>query len=102
MSVDSEKDLQGLKRAGRVVALTLTAMGEAVREGITTAELDQVAAACSRSMARVGWMDDFQRGRKPHRTLRAHDGDYQGTRAAAHRRLTPRAAQTFAKARFDA
>lgn len=44
MSVDSEKDVQGLKRAGRVVALTLKAMGEAVREGITTAELDQVAA----------------------------------------------------------
>lgn len=45
MSVDSEKDLQGLKRAGRVVALALKAMGEAVREGITTAELDRIAAA---------------------------------------------------------
>lgn len=44
MSVDSEKDLQGLKQAGRVVALALKAMGEAVREGITTAELDRIAA----------------------------------------------------------
>ncbi len=44
MSVDSKKDLDGLKRAGRVVALALKAMCEAVREGITTAELDRIAA----------------------------------------------------------
>jgi len=44
MSIDSEKDLVGLRRAGRVVALALAAMKEAVREGITTAELDGIAA----------------------------------------------------------
>ncbi len=37
MSIDSEKDLEGLKRAGRVVALALKAMREAVRAGVTTA-----------------------------------------------------------------
>lgn len=44
MSIESEKDLEGMKRAGRVVALALKAMREAVREGVTTAELDAVAA----------------------------------------------------------
>jgi methionyl aminopeptidase len=44
MSVDSEKDLEGLRRAGRVVAQALQAMRDAVREGISTAELDDVAA----------------------------------------------------------
>lgn len=44
MSVDSENDLEGLKAAGRVVALAIRAMRDAVREGITTAELDAIAA----------------------------------------------------------
>ena len=44
MSIDSEQDLEGLKRAGRVVALALQAMREAVCAGITTAELDAIAA----------------------------------------------------------
>lgn len=44
MSIDSEVDLAGLRKAGRVVALVLAAMREAVREGITTAELDAIAA----------------------------------------------------------
>ena len=44
MSIDSEEDLQGLRRAGRVVALAIRAMREAVREGISTEELDAVAA----------------------------------------------------------
>lgn len=43
MSIDSEEELQGMRRAGRVVALALKAMREAVREGITTGELDAVA-----------------------------------------------------------
>lgn len=45
MSIESERDLIGLTRVGRVVALTLRAMREALRPGMTTAELDAVAAA---------------------------------------------------------
>lgn len=44
MSIESERDLQGLKSAGRVVALVIQAMRDAVREGISTAELDEIAA----------------------------------------------------------
>lgn len=44
MSIDSEKDLEGMKAAGRVVAHALAMMKEAVREGVTTAELDEIAA----------------------------------------------------------
>ena len=44
MSIDSEKDLEGMKAAGAVVARALAMMREAVREGVTTAELDEVAA----------------------------------------------------------
>jgi methionyl aminopeptidase len=44
MSIESEQDLLGLKRAGHVVALALQAMRDAVREGISTAELDGIAA----------------------------------------------------------
>lgn len=45
MSIKTERDLRGLQRAGRVVRLTIEAMKEAVRPGMTTAELDAVAAA---------------------------------------------------------
>lgn len=44
MSIESEKDLEGLKRAGRVVAQALRAMRDAVRPGVSTAELDDIAA----------------------------------------------------------
>lgn len=44
MTIDKPEDLDRLKRAGRVVALTLKAMQEAVRPGLTTAELDQIGA----------------------------------------------------------
>jgi methionyl aminopeptidase len=44
MSVESEEELEGLRRAGRVVAEALRAMREAVGEGISTAELDEIAA----------------------------------------------------------
>lgn len=44
MSIDDDGDLIGLRRAGRVVAEALAAMREAVQAGITTAELDGVAA----------------------------------------------------------
>lgn len=44
MSIDSERDLLALLRVGHVVALTLRAMQEAVRPGMTTAELDGIGA----------------------------------------------------------
>ncbi len=44
MSIDSEQDLIGLKAIGGIVAEVLRAMRAAVRPGITTAELDAIAA----------------------------------------------------------
>jgi methionyl aminopeptidase len=44
MSIESAEDLAGMRRVGRVVALTLLEMRAATRVGMTTAELDQVAA----------------------------------------------------------
>ncbi len=44
MSIESQADLEGLRRAGRVVALTLREMRRRVAPGVTTAELDAVAA----------------------------------------------------------
>lgn len=44
MTVESEKDLVGLRRAGRVVALAIEEMKEALEPGMTTAELDAVGA----------------------------------------------------------
>ncbi|HEX5417943.1 MAG TPA: type I methionyl aminopeptidase [Chloroflexota bacterium] len=49
MSIDNEKDLEGLLRAGRVVALTLQEMEQAVRPGMTTAELDAIGEAVMKS-----------------------------------------------------
>ena len=49
MSIDTEQDLEGLKRAGRVVALALAAMRDAVCAGITTAELDAIAGKVLRA-----------------------------------------------------
>ena len=44
MSVESEADLEGLTRAGRIVALALAAMRRSVRPGMSTKELDDVGA----------------------------------------------------------
>src|SRR3954471_15416414 len=44
MSIDHPNELKGLQAAGRVVAETLRAMAARVRPGVTTAELDAVAA----------------------------------------------------------
>ncbi|HTX11221.1 MAG TPA: type I methionyl aminopeptidase [Solirubrobacteraceae bacterium] len=44
MSVESPEQLRGLKRAGRVVAETLRVLKSAVGPGVTTAELDRLAA----------------------------------------------------------
>ena len=45
MSIQSEADLDGIQRVGRVVAETLRAMEVEVRLGITTDELDEIGAA---------------------------------------------------------
>ena len=45
MSIESEKDLHGLKRIGRIVALVLKEMREKLRSGMTTEELDEVGRA---------------------------------------------------------
>lgn len=44
MSIDSEKDLEGLRRIGRIVQMALAAMKKRVQAGITTAELDEIGA----------------------------------------------------------
>ena len=44
MSIESHEDLEGLTRIGHIVAEVLREMREAVRPGITTAELDAIAA----------------------------------------------------------
>src|ERR1700679_3167133 len=42
MTIDSDEDLEGLSRAGRVVAEARDAMVDAVRPGVTTGELDAI------------------------------------------------------------
>jgi methionyl aminopeptidase len=44
MSIESREDFEGLTRIGRIVAEVLRTLREAVRPGITTAELDAIAA----------------------------------------------------------
>src|SRR3954462_13293052 len=51
MSVQTPEELAGLRRAGRAVAATLREVARRVRPGVTTAELDGVAA---RVLARHG------------------------------------------------
>jgi methionyl aminopeptidase len=51
MSVDTPEELDGLRRAGRAVAATLREVARRVRPGVTTAELDALAA---RVLARHG------------------------------------------------
>lgn len=48
MSIESDEDLEGIQRAGRVVALALQAMRARARPGITTKELDDIGAAVFR------------------------------------------------------
>lgn len=44
MSIESDDDWKGLRRAGRIAHLTLDALEARVRPGVTTAELDAIAA----------------------------------------------------------
>jgi methionyl aminopeptidase len=48
VSIESDDDLEGIQRAGRVVALALQAMRRHARPGITTKELDNVGAGVFR------------------------------------------------------
>lgn len=45
MSIENEKDLESLRRVGRVVAACLKTMHEALEPGMTTAELDAIGKA---------------------------------------------------------
>jgi methionyl aminopeptidase len=45
MTVRGQRDIDGLRSAGRVVAETLETMKAALKEGMTTKELDQIGAA---------------------------------------------------------
>lgn len=45
MSIESEKDLLGLLRIGKIVGLTLQEMQNSVKPDMTTAELDDIGAA---------------------------------------------------------
>ncbi|MCX6048041.1 MAG: type I methionyl aminopeptidase, partial [Chloroflexi bacterium] len=42
MTVQSQQEILALQAIGRIVALTLQAMSDALAEGMTTAELDQI------------------------------------------------------------
>ena len=44
MTVESDKDLAGLRSAGRVVRLAIEAMKANLQPGMTTAELDAIGA----------------------------------------------------------
>ena len=44
MTIDSDRDLQGLRRVGRVVALARDEMRRAVEPGMSTRELDRIGA----------------------------------------------------------
>ena len=48
MSIETEDELEGLRRAGHVVAVVLRELRRRVQPGVTTAELDAWPAACSR------------------------------------------------------
>jgi methionyl aminopeptidase len=45
MTVDTERDLEGLKKIGQIVGMTLQEMIKHVEPGITTKELDDIGAA---------------------------------------------------------
>ena len=49
MSIDSDDDLQALRRVGRLVGEALAAMEQAARPGLTTADVDEVGASLLRA-----------------------------------------------------
>lgn len=60
MSIGSPEELEALKAAGRVVAEAIAAMRDAVRPGVSTAELDEISARVfTRAGARSGPQLDY-------------------------------------------
>lgn len=49
MSIDDDRDLEGLRATGRIVRAALEAMRAAVVPGVTTAELDEIGARVMRA-----------------------------------------------------
>jgi methionyl aminopeptidase len=43
MSIETQEELEGMKRAGRIVRIALERMRRAVRPGVSTSELDRIA-----------------------------------------------------------
>ena len=83
MSIESEADLEGLRRAGRVVALTLAETRRAVEPGVTTSELD--AVACRNARAPWSPLGACARVRLPRRDL--HQRQRRGRARRARRRV---------------
>lgn len=48
MSIESKEELEGMKRAGRIVRLVLERMRRAVKPGVTTAELNRIGGGVMR------------------------------------------------------
>src|SRR4051812_45336279 len=48
MSIETQQELEALKRAGRIVRICIERMKKAVRAGVTTAELDRIGGAALR------------------------------------------------------
>ncbi|HEX6745992.1 MAG TPA: type I methionyl aminopeptidase [Longimicrobium sp.] len=48
MSIETEQDLEGMKRVGRIVRICIERMKRAVRPGVTTAELDRIGGQALR------------------------------------------------------
>lgn len=48
MSIETQEDFDGLRRAGRIVRICIERMKKAVRAGVTTAELDRIGGAALR------------------------------------------------------
>ncbi len=65
MTVESDRDLAGLRAVGRVVALAIEAMKGALEPGMTTAELDAVGLGSSSGTAPLRVP-----GRQPHQHQR--------------------------------
>jgi methionyl aminopeptidase len=51
--IKTEQEVENMRRAGRIVALTLRKMGDSLRPGVTTGELDALAEATIRSFGAV-------------------------------------------------
>ncbi|HHV78039.1 MAG TPA: type I methionyl aminopeptidase [Firmicutes bacterium] len=60
INIKSAEEIKAMRKAGRVVALMLQAVREAVRPGVTTAELDRLAEHVARSNGAVPAFKGFR------------------------------------------